>query len=57
VIRLVIANCAMLLLSLVSSASASDGSLASQFLGSPLLALAALLAIDAVALAYHKLRK
>jgi hypothetical protein len=47
----------MLLLSLVSLVGASDGSEASQFLGSPLLILVALLAIDAVALAYHRLRK
>jgi hypothetical protein len=47
----------MLLLSLATLANASDGSVASQFLGSPLLVLVALLAIDAMALAYHRLRR
>jgi hypothetical protein len=57
VIKLVTANCVMLLLSLASSVNASDESAANQFLGSPLLMLVALLAIDAVALAYRWLKK
>jgi hypothetical protein len=56
-IKLVLANCILLLLSLARLVSASAGSVASQFLGSPLLILAALLAIDAVALAYRRFRK
>jgi hypothetical protein len=56
-IKLVLANCIVLLLSLERLVSASAGSVASQFLGSPLLILAALLAIDAVALAYRRFRK
>lgn len=50
-------NCLALLLSFVGLVSASDGSTVDQFLSSPLLILAALLVIDAVAMAYHKLRK
>jgi hypothetical protein len=56
-IKLVFTNCLVLLLSLVRMVNASDTSAATQFLGSPLLILAALLAIDAGALAYHRLRK
>jgi hypothetical protein len=55
--KLVFVNCLILLLSLVRLVSASDTSAASQFLGSPLLILAALLAIDVGALAYHRFRK
>ena len=36
---------------------ASDDSLTTQFLGSPLLILVALILIDAIAFAYHKIRK
>lgn len=36
---------------------ASDGSFDSQFLGSPLLVLVALIVIDVVAFVYHKIRK
>jgi hypothetical protein len=57
VIKLVLANCVVLLLSLTNLVNASYGSGASQFLGSPLLILATLLVIDAVALAYRRLRK
>jgi len=56
-IKLVFANCLILLLSLVGLVSASATSAATQFLSSPLLILAALIAIDAGALAYHRLRK
>jgi hypothetical protein len=56
-IKLAFANCLVLLLPLVRLVSASDTSTATQFLGNPLLILAALLAIDAGALAYHRLRK
>ena len=54
---LVLINCLFLLFAFVRFVSASDGSTADQFLGSPLLILVALLVIDMVALAYHKLRK
>jgi hypothetical protein len=36
---------------------ASEDSLTTQFLGSPLLILVALILIDAIAFAYHKIRK
>jgi predicted permease len=42
---------------LVSTVRAADVSSASQFLGSPLLALVALIVIDAIAFLYHKIRK
>jgi hypothetical protein len=57
VIKFAFANCLVLLLSLIGLVSASDGSLPTQFLGSPLLILGALLVIDTAALAYHRLRK
>ena len=56
-IKLVIANCFILLLSLVSLANASDASPTNKFLGSPLLMLTALIVVDAIAFAYHRLRK
>ncbi|MGB8779092.1 MAG: hypothetical protein WCD81_00385 [Candidatus Bathyarchaeia archaeon] len=50
--------CALILLSaLIGTVRAADESFASQFLGSPLLALAALVVIDAIAFIYHKMRK
>jgi hypothetical protein len=55
--KIAVANCLLLFLMLVSFVSASDGTAADRFLGSPLLILVVLLAIDGVALAYHKLRK
>jgi len=42
---------------LTSIAWASDDSPITVFLGSPLLILVALIIIDAIALAYHKIRK
>lgn len=47
----------LLLFALVGTARAADDSLANQFLGNPLLVLVVLLAIDAIALAYHRIRK
>jgi hypothetical protein len=47
----------LVLFALVNHVRASDGSVLDQFLGSPLLILVALLVIDIIALAYHKLRK
>jgi cadmium resistance protein CadD (predicted permease) len=44
-----------LLFVLVTRVSASDGSAADQFLGSPLLILVSLIAIDIIAFMYHKL--
>jgi hypothetical protein len=45
------------LFALIGSVNAADDSFANQFLGSPLLALAAIIAIDIIALIYHKIRK
>jgi hypothetical protein len=47
----------VLLSTLIGTVRAADQSFASQFLGSPLLALAALVVIDAIAFIYHKIRK
>jgi hypothetical protein len=47
----------MLLSALIGTVRAADESPASQFLGSPLLALAALIVIDAIAFIYHKIRR
>ena len=41
----------------LKSASVTFGSAASEFLGSPLLILVALIVINAIAFAYHKFRK
>jgi len=41
----------------VDVVKAADESFAEQFLGSPLLILAALILIDVIAFIYHKLRK
>jgi cadmium resistance protein CadD (predicted permease) len=47
----------LVLFSLIGNAWATDESFADQFLGSPLLILASVIVIDAVAFVYHKLRK
>lgn len=47
----------ILLSALVGTVRAADESFTSQFLGSPLLALAALIVIDVVAFIYHKVRR
>jgi hypothetical protein len=50
--------CALILLSaFVGTVKAADESFTSQFLGSPLLALAALVVIDVIAFIYHRIRK
>lgn len=46
-----------LLSALIGTVRAADESFASQFFGSPLLALAALVVIDVIAFIYHKMRK
>jgi len=45
------------LLTLINSVNAADQFSTDQFLGSPLLALAAIIILDVVALVYHKIRK
>ena len=47
----------LLLPALVTEVWAADDSLATGFLGSPLLILAILIIVDAVAFAYHRIRK
>jgi len=47
----------MLLSALIGTVNAADESFASQFLNSPLLALAALAVIDVIAFIYHKIRR
>lgn len=47
----------LLLSALVRAVWATDDSLATQFLGSPLLILVALIALDAIAFVYHKIRR
>ena len=54
---MLVLNLIFLLFSLISSVSAADESFASQFLGSPLLILTALIVIDIIAFIYHKIRK
>jgi hypothetical protein len=46
-----------LLSSLIGIVRAADESFASQFVDSPLLALAALVVIDVIAFIYHRMRK
>jgi hypothetical protein len=46
-----------LFLALIGHAYAAGGSFVDQFLGSPLLVLVAVIAIDAIAFAYRKIRK
>ncbi|HYB68927.1 MAG TPA: hypothetical protein VEC97_05205 [Candidatus Acidoferrales bacterium] len=46
-----------LLSALIGTVRAADESFTSQFLDSPLLALAALVVIDVIAFIYHKMRK
>jgi len=43
--------------SVIGVTYAADDSFASQFLGSPLLVLAVILIVDAIALIYHRARK
>jgi hypothetical protein len=50
-------NILLLVSALISVAEATDNSFTSQFLGSPLLILVALVIIDAIAFAYHRIRK
>jgi len=47
----------LLLSGLISAVWAADDSLATQFLGSPLLILVALIILDGMAFIYHKIRK
>jgi uncharacterized cupredoxin-like copper-binding protein len=47
----------MLLSTLVSRAYAQGESFTDQFIGSPLLVLAAIIVIDVIAFIYHKIRK
>jgi hypothetical protein len=42
---------------LIGTVKAADQSFAYQFLGSPLLALVVLIAIDAIAFIYHRIRR
>jgi len=46
-----------LLFALVNQVNAADGFTADQFLGNPLLILAAILVLDLIALVYRKIRK
>jgi len=45
------------LFTLINIAKATDESFSDQFLGSPLLALIAIIVIDIIAFIYHKIRK
>jgi hypothetical protein len=54
---MVLFDLVVLLLSMINLVYAQDQSFADQFLGSPLLILAAVLVIDGLAFAYHRLRK
>jgi hypothetical protein len=47
----------LLLSALIRAVWATDDSLATQFLGSPLLILVALIILDAIAFVYHKIRR
>lgn len=47
----------LLLSAIIRAVWATDDSLATQFLGSPLLILVALIILDAIAFVYHKIRK
>lgn len=47
----------LLLSALIRAVWATDDSLATQFLGSPLLILVALIILDGMAFVYHKIRK
>ena len=47
----------LLLSALIRTVWATDDSLATQFLGSPLLILVALIILDAIAFVYHKIRR
>jgi cadmium resistance protein CadD (predicted permease) len=47
----------LLLFTLVGRAYAADESFIDQFIGSPLLILAAIIVIDVIAFIYHKIRK
>lgn len=55
--RIALATDLVLLIALVNHVDASDGFAMDQFLGSPLLILVAILVIDIIAFAYHKIRK
>ena len=50
-------SCLVILFASVNGVHASVGSDADKFLGSPLLILVALIVVDIVAFAYHRLRK
>jgi len=47
----------LFLFTFVSTVNATDESFTDKFLGSPLLILVAIIAIDIVAFIYHKIRK
>jgi len=47
----------LFLFTFVSTVNAADESFADKFLGSPLLILVAIIAIDIIAFIYHKIRK
>lgn len=47
----------LLLSAIIRAVWATDDSLATQFLGSPLLILVALIILDGMAFVYHKIRK
>jgi hypothetical protein len=47
----------LLLSALIRAVWATDDSLATQFLGSPLLILVALIILDGMAFVYHKIRR
>ncbi len=47
----------LILFPLINVVSAADESFTDQFLGSPLLVLAAIIILDIIALIYHKIRK
>ena len=50
-------NVVLILSAFVGIAKASEETFADSFLGSPLLVLAVILIIDAVAIAYYRIRK
>jgi len=56
--RMALVSCQLFfLLALISIVHAADETFTDQFLGSPLLILAAIIIIDVIALIYHKIKK
>lgn len=51
------AHALILLFALVNVVNAADQSFGYEFLGNPLLVLAVLLVVDAIALVYHRIKK